>query len=324
MFSYRTKPEKPKAFSLFSCLKSDGDKKPMQFTNTGEMLPDNEEGITGKTRTGHRAPPSTAAPSSASHRNPTNDAAAKVHPVTTNERAAKKIVPVPKENSKKTELEQKILDTQHQHPSEKKDIFKSIFDDSDDNESDNEENPVEVLPQSLKSAINTFSNEMKSLKSLPSSNESVTSEALLPKKASEINILRNSSPPRGIFSNFLSKEGKNAKSTITRESDKSTEITDPDSYGPSLPPTFHRSSSTSIVNDAEHTKSSKSITSIETASGKVYDVLVEEKWVEKDEKKMKKKKSDDKHKDKIKKHKKKDKKEHKKDKHRDKRKKSKH
>lgn len=78
----------------------------------------------------------------------------------------------------KTELEQKSIELKDQHPSEKKDLFKAIFE-SSDSETEDEVRPPE------------------SDKPKPDISE------ILKKSANELNILRNNSPPRGIFASLF-------------------------------------------------------------------------------------------------------------------------
>lgn len=307
-------------FSLFSCLKGEGGRKPLQFTNTGAFLQDNDNESAKQSQQERSA----SFRLNESRQRPSARQPAPSSSVDAEKRSAPKTVPVKKDKARKTELEQKIIDTQDKHPSEKKDIFKAIFDDSSDDE---EEAPdptaaAEDVPLSLKNALGDFSAN-------PSTSYApISDEALLPRTAKQINILRNTSPPRGIFSNLLSKQ---VKAPVKRheEVEEAPQLP-PDSYGPSLPPTFIRTNSDSAqtVNDAGLAVS-RSVTSIERKGGQVYDVIIEEKWIEKEKKSgsdRKKKKDEERQRNRHKKSKKKDKKEHKKDKNRDrdKRKKSKH
>ncbi|KAG4070149.1 hypothetical protein HA402_013392 [Bradysia odoriphaga] len=85
----------------------------------------------------------------------------------------------------KSDLELKSLSMETKHPSEKKDLFKAIFDSDDE-----EETAVEANE-------NNPSQPTTSEPTIPIRNE------FLPKPASILNVLRNTSPPRGIFSNMF-------------------------------------------------------------------------------------------------------------------------
>lgn len=154
----------------------------------------------------------------------------------------------------KTELELKIEERKDQHPSEKKDIFKAIFDDSEEEEEDE----VSVKP--------------------PISSDIITS---LTKPAAEVNLLRNTSPPRGIFAALFNQKPK--EKTEVAEEKKAEVLPElaPDQYGPKLPEKLQK----------QPTQSSK-------LDDKLLRLLKEsskeEEWVEKNtsEKKVKKKKKE--------------------------------
>lgn len=111
-------------------------------------------------------------------------------------------VPDSKKEQPKTELEKKVEATRHVHPSKKMDLFKAIFESSDENEEniipDRNEIPDPVLDQ-------------------------VIIEHLA-QSATEINILRNNSPPRGIFASFFTEES--SKIIDAKLSSDSTNITE--------------------------------------------------------------------------------------------------
>lgn len=88
---------------------------------------------------------------------------------------------IEKKIEKKSELEIKVQENINKPPAEKKDLFKAIFDSS--GESEEENTPEEETQDERKKRI---------------------VEALnLNQSASEINLLRNTSPPRGIFANLF-------------------------------------------------------------------------------------------------------------------------
>lgn len=108
----------------------------------------------------------------------------------------------------KTELELSIHKREKSHPSEKKDIYKAIFESSDE-ESEDEE------------AINT-----------PNSNPA---PYVPPRLAEDVNILRNTSPPRGIFAG-LSNRHRNSPPEPTPNAIERIECDSQNGlYGPSLP-----------------------------------------------------------------------------------------
>lgn len=131
-------------------------------------------------------------------------------------------------------------------------MFKAIFDDSEDEEEDDDDKVPE--------------------------NKSVPPEILsaLTKPAAEVNLLRNTSPPRGIFAALFSEKPKE-KSVVLPEQ-KMVEDLAPDHYGPKLPDKIlkpQRRNSEDNIDD------------------KILELLKEskgEKWVEKDKKSKKRKK----------------------------------
>lgn len=220
-----------------------------------------------------------------------------------------------KRNKPKTELEMKIIDAQDEHPSKKKDIFKAIFDsDSENSEEDDEEEssgistiPKPPMPDLMASLTRPSTSSSAIYAQLPD-------EAFKPKSAREINILRNTSPPRGIFSGLMKKPEPVAKIDFTGKKPGEpiqNEDNDQDSnaYGPSLPPTRPSSSYNGKSNiSAPAIDNQNNVASISLGKTKV---IYEEKWIEKSEENEKKsdekeKKSDEKEKKskKEKKHKK--------------------
>lgn len=326
---FRTKPDtKTRSFSLFSCLtasKEANGKKPLQFTNTGSFLQDDDNEVAKQSQkerelqlkqtTGTKEIVNLTTLSASSA--PSTSIAVVSDAIKT----PNKTVPVKKENVKKTELELKIIDAQDKHPAQKKDIYKAIFESSDDEDDADPEPTVNNDDTNVSGAVDAASKDMKCTQ--PAFNyQPLPDIAFMPKSAREINILRNTSPPRGIFSGLLTKrpteQVKPAQETIEN---KSNELP-ANSYGPSLPPTFQRTTfaerSGSTVPNAE---SRSSIASISSKSGSVHQVHVEEQWIEKNYASESKHKKEKKVKKKSKKERKKDK--HKSSHHRDKKKKTK-
>lgn len=171
------------------------------------------------------------------------------------------VSPLPVVKAKpKTELELKIEERKDQHPSEKKDIFKAIFDDSDDEVEEEEE----TEKMSEKPAI---------------SSEILAS---LTKPAAEANLLRNTSPPRGIFAALFNQKPKEKTEPIVEKKAESVPELAPDQYGPRLPEKLQKPQKTS----SEGNLDDKLLRLLKESK--------EEKWVEKNssDKKSKKKKKE--------------------------------
>lgn len=210
--------------------------------------------------------------------------------------------PVIKRNKPKTELEMKIIDAQNEHPSKKKDIFKAIFD-SDSEGSGDEDEVEENSGISIISKPPTINADLMATLTRPSTSSSaiyaqLPDEAFKPKSAREINILRNTSPPRGIFSGLIKKTESTTKVSDSIDSKSSEKITleddeeDTNAYGPSLPPmksSHNGNSDTSIASKSNPS----AVTSISLGKTKV---IYEEKWIEKSDEKEKKSKKEKKHK----------------------------
>uniref|UniRef100_A0A182JRA6 G-patch domain-containing protein n=1 Tax=Anopheles christyi TaxID=43041 RepID=A0A182JRA6_9DIPT len=98
---------------------------------------------------------------------------------------------VPKKLEKKrTELEEKVLEATNKKPEEKRDLFKSIFCSSDEEEYNSREDEQSKPDEKTPSGQVALTDEEK-LKMVDS--------FVSIKPASQLNILRNNSPPRGIF-----------------------------------------------------------------------------------------------------------------------------
>lgn len=191
-----------------------------------------------------------------------------------------------------SELEKKAIESIDKKPEEKKDLFKAIFCDSDDND---EEEPPANKPST--------SNELPQLSEQQKSK--FIESFLNTKPASEINVLRNASPPRGIFKGIF-----DLATTSKKIEETSVDNEDEDFYGPKPPTTTSLPSFPMTHNTSSESSSSDNSDLDEKLLKKLKKIKREkssEKWVEKDkvkkskkEKKAKKKKS---HKKDHKKHK---------------------
>ncbi|XP_055317204.1 G patch domain-containing protein 1 homolog [Sitodiplosis mosellana] len=209
--------------------------------------------------------------------------------------------PVAKRNKPKTELEMKIIDAQHEHPSKKKDIFKAIFD-SDTENSEGDEEKEESSGMSTVPKPPTINADVMATLTRPSTSSGaiyaqLPDEAFKPKSAREINILRNTSPPRGIFSGLTKKMEPPAKiDSAENKSSESIEDKEEDSnaYGPTLPPSKPSSSHNGKSDISTASRDNpNALASISLGKTKV---IYEEKWIEKSEEKEKKSKKEKKHK----------------------------
>ncbi|XP_049295666.1 G patch domain-containing protein 1 homolog [Anopheles funestus] len=228
---------------------------------------------------------------------------------------------------KRTELEAKVLEATHKKPEDKRDLFKSIFCSSDEEDDQNQDgnqmqsSDAENIPSSGKNAL-TDEEKLKMVDSF-----------VAIKPASQMNILRNNSPPRGIFKNLfeyknptnggdenlsnrdgvlqfssksqeLSKVDDNQKKRpdqTKRVSDASSDSDQSEYYGPKLP-------SQNDMIDTEKPAGSQHIFAARKAPKKPKDEI----WIEKDASSSSKGKKKKKHKHHQ--HKSKSKAKHKKDK----------
>ncbi|XP_001863956.2 G patch domain-containing protein 1 homolog [Culex quinquefasciatus] len=125
--------------------------------------------------------------------------------------------PPPKKPEKLTPLEQQVLDSVNKKPEEKKDLFKSIFCSSDEEE-DASDSPPEPTPS-------TEADKLKLVESL-----------VAIKPASEVNVLRNNSPPRGIFASIFDiQKSASVNRPQSVDSSSSSDEEDDAYYGPKLP-----------------------------------------------------------------------------------------
>lgn len=95
----------------------------------------------------------------------------------------------------KTELEKKVEEMKSKHPSEKKDLFKAIFDtDSEEDDEDKSDAKQEEEKKEVDAAKIIGVEAHKDI------------FASVKQSAAEINVLRNTSPPRGIFANLFTRK----------------------------------------------------------------------------------------------------------------------
>lgn len=209
---------------------------------------------------------------------------------------------------KRSDLEQKVLDSVNKKPEEKKDLFKSIFCSSDEEDMNEKPPDTDQLPTSSM-------NEADKLKLVES--------LVAIKPASQMNVLRNNSPPRGIFKSIFDikrPENEAATSLTIAVSDGSSSSSEGEPeeedayYGPKLP------TSSAVVPCSSTTKPPQ----LDQLDAKLLEIVRKtgsskhavEEWVEKDKSSSRKsKKKKDKEHKKAKKHKK----EKKKHKHKDRR-----
>lgn len=210
-------------------------------------------------------------------------------------------------NVPKTELELKVEESRNKRPEEKKDLFKSIFCDSSDEDDDQKE---------IEKSGNT-SKEPSSQKNMNEEEKLKLVESFVAvKSASDFNILRNQSPPRGVFKNIFDITGSNDKKLNKKSNEKSSDSSSDSSsddesesrkmevecYGPRLP-TNLSSSSRSITENIDLPRSSSKLDEkLSQLLSKGKSKIVVEEWVEKGKESSKKKKKKEKHK-KSKKHK---------------------
>ncbi|XP_052902150.1 G patch domain-containing protein 1 homolog [Anopheles moucheti] len=124
---------------------------------------------------------------------------------------------------KRSELEVKVLEATNKKPEEKRDLFKSIFcsSDEEDEETQNEEQMHRSKSDDKSSAGQNALTDEEKLKMVDS--------FVAIKPASQMNILRNNSPPRGIFKNLFeykkpsngADEGSSKQDGILQTSSKS-------------------------------------------------------------------------------------------------------
>lgn len=187
----------------------------------------------------------------------------------------------------KTELEIKVAESINKKPEEKKDLFKAIFCDSDDDD-DKEEHNQQTVARNDEANNAALSEKQKS---------TFIESFLSTKNASEINIMRNSSPPRGIFKNIFE-----MSSSTSQKEHTCTEIDETEStYGPAIPKNIQMPTPSDKKSyDASSQSSSSSSSEESSLNKKLLKKLKKkssgEKWVEKKDKVKKSKKSKKSHK----------------------------
>lgn len=338
MFYFSAKPEKGNTFSLFQCIANTeaARRNRLEFTNVGAEKSEEKPNSTEAPLSEKPAQNPPQNPPVTTFTAPPNDqkmeeqaptpplierkSTATVDSPDSGRTAAKPAIenrienPVIKRTNKpKTELEMKIMEAQDEHPSRKKDIFKAIFDsDSDDGNSDDDDvDGSEANATAFRNPFSINADLMATLTKPSTSSSAIHSqlpdEAFRPKSAREINILRNTSPPRGIFSGLIRKPEPTDKttpsenqceiSTDKRNSEMEEDKQSLDTYGPSLPPPMPPKNpqippsfaSTSV-------QANNSVASVSLGKNSDYRVIYEEKWIEKSDEKEKKSKKEKKHK----------------------------
>lgn len=180
----------------------------------------------------------------------------------------------------RTELEKKIIDAKDEHPSKKIDLFKAIF--ASDSESDNEEdNAEDALAESKKELMASLGKPTTSVPT-PSFRAQIPDNPFAPKSAKELNILRNTSPPRGIFRSLIDTNELLAKARaadaqrredLAKQADENS--VEDDAYGPSLPPPLQSQSDKNMVQQRPATSTSgRPGNHIES------DIHFDDEWVE--------------------------------------------
>uniref|UniRef100_A0A2M4BCP7 Putative rna binding protein n=1 Tax=Anopheles marajoara TaxID=58244 RepID=A0A2M4BCP7_9DIPT len=147
---------------------------------------------------------------------------------------------LPKSIEKKSsELEEQVLAATNKKPEEKRDLFKSIFCSSSGDEDEQDDRQKEVPSKDKQPAAQTDEEKLKLVDSF-----------VAIKPPSQVNILRNDSPPRGIFKSLFESQKApttanlaednisiDEKAKITEDSSPSSSESDEDEqyYGPKLP-----------------------------------------------------------------------------------------
>lgn len=314
----RSKPDsRPNSFSLFSCL-NDGNestmKKPLQFMKTNDVYA-GEENELAKIKQRDRNALLREKERGAINSMARHDTASIPLPPSPAIPSKLPAEILPKRPQPKTEIEKDILKRQNEHPAKKKDIFKAVFDsssDDDDDDGDAADNDRAANETNNGASSGSIGGEQSVESSAAISKAKATIAMILSQTAEEVNILRNNSPPRGLFAGLVRKPAMpmNVEPQAEKQDDekaRADELPDVGAYGPCLPKlplvTSSRDAPPKVIfNPSVATKLAKK--------------KAADEWVEKDDIKDKSMK-------KQKKHKKEKKKKHKKEKHSHKEKKKK-
>lgn len=324
-YIFRTKPEKGNTFSLFECIANteSARRNRLEFTSVKHDERDAYEPKKVDDKHPEKSMQVAVAETSKASEQRTEElpvastiqpkAKIDVFPTSSNQIIeSKPEVPIVKRNKPKTELEMKIMQTQDEHPSKKKDIFKAIFDSSGESEDSDNDDEHGTSKSTTSVAADVLASLTKPSSALTSMYSQLPDDAFRPKSAREINILRNTSPPRGIFSGLIKKSeppnkliaDKSEPINSTAESiEKNDEKPEPDIYGPSLPPPTFTSRQSSLNGNTESSvrestlaQATNSVASISLGKHSDVKVVYKEKWIEKSDEKEKKPKKEKKHK----------------------------
>lgn len=226
---------------------------------------------------------------------------------------------ISKRNQPKSDFEMDILKRQDEHPSQKKDIFKAVFDSSDDDDNENELNE-KANEYAKKEAMASLLVDTDTATNTKPKNERNTQAVLnLTQTAEEVNILRNNSPPRGIFAGLaMSSVPLKTVETLTSADTGENESSLTDGlYGPSLPKispidtTFGKTTTAATMQQSGTNIPPKFLFNPKVATN---IIRKDDEWVEKSDAKIKKEKKSKKEKKEKKKLKKEKHKSHHKDK----------
>uniref|UniRef100_A0A2M3Z977 Putative rna binding protein n=1 Tax=Anopheles braziliensis TaxID=58242 RepID=A0A2M3Z977_9DIPT len=204
-------------------------------------------------------------------------------------------VPPKRSDKKKSELEEQVLAATNKKPEEKRDLFKSIFCSSSGDEEEQDGRQKEVPAKDKLPGALTDEEKLKLVDSF-----------VAIKPASQVNILRNDSPPRGIFKSLFESRKSvlatvdsagaritiDGKGEITEDSSPSSSESDEDEqyYGPKLPQASGGEVGTD--NKAIGSKGNERLhPHVSIVDGASMIKVDTEEWVERrDDKKVKKKK----------------------------------
>lgn len=319
----RSKPDsRPNSFSLFSCLTEGNEatmKKPLQFTKTDETYVDEgHELLKLKQRDriqliSQREKQIEAAPSTSSQASRIDFAQQikriEVPPVQSN-------VAIPKRSQPKSDFEMDIIKRQDEHPSQKKDIFKAVFAISDDSDDDHELDEQTNQNAKLEAIASLLQGADVDTHSKPNTERKTQAVLNLTQIAEEVNILRNNSPPRGIFAGLamtsVTPKTTETLTTLATDEDESS-LTD-SVYGPTLPRIAPMGTADRASKTASQSCPNMPPKVLFNPKVATRIIRASDEWVEKTDVKHKKEKKNKKEKKEKKKHKKEKHKSHHKDK----------